>query len=189
MKTEDLKAIGLSEEQIQEVHKLHGLDITAMKHEKSVLEADLENLNRQLTTANEKIESFGDIDVDEIKREVEEYKLKLEEVDAAHKKEMEGLKQNHSIDLALTNANARNVKAVKALLDMEKLQGSKDFSADLSRMIDGLKESDGYLFDTKEMGTKRGAVQPGNSIPKGDGEPMTYSQMMAYLDQHPGAKV
>ncbi|MDO4595341.1 MAG: phage scaffolding protein [Tissierellia bacterium] len=74
MNTEELKSIGLNEEQIAEVFKLRGKEIQQAKNDYDLLKTENESLKESLNTANEKIEMFKDVDVESIKSEVDKYK-------------------------------------------------------------------------------------------------------------------
>lgn len=62
--------------------------------------------------------------------------------------------------MAILQAKGRNPKAIKALLDMEKIKLKDDGTLEGLDM-EGLKESDGYLFDVEETKTV------GTGAPKG----------------------
>ncbi|MEY6548799.1 phage scaffolding protein, partial [Listeria monocytogenes] len=51
-----------------------------------------------------------------------------------------------ALDLALANAKARNPKAVKALLDNDKLELTDEGLKGLDEQLGALQESDAYLF-------------------------------------------
>jgi seryl-tRNA synthetase len=84
MKTEELKALGLTEEQVNGVMAIHGKDTTAHNTALSTAEqardtykSQAENLQTQLDTANATIESFGDVkpeDVANLREQVNTYK-------------------------------------------------------------------------------------------------------------------
>ena len=67
---------------------------------------------------------------------------------------------------AITAAKGRNVKAIQALLDVDKLKASKDQTADIKAALEKLKADSGYLFDTGETpppyaaGTGTGGGRP-----------------------------
>lgn len=80
MKTEELTALGLNQEQIDGVFKLNGLDVEAGKKRIGELEGQVnsltterDDLNTRLTTANETLGRFEGIDPEAIKGEVEKY--------------------------------------------------------------------------------------------------------------------
>lgn len=166
MKKEELLELGLTEEQVAGVFKLNGQDINAIK-------AERDNLKSELEVANNKISDLEKIDVDEIKAEVEKYK-----------NEISDLKINHSIENSLLKSKVKNPKAAKALLDLEALKGSKNFDSDLEAQINNLKKSDDYLFEVEGS-----SVGGAGSVNEPNTKDMTYSQMMDYLEQNPGAKI
>ena len=51
---------------------------------------------------------------------------------------------------AITAARGRNDKAIRALLDVDKLKASKDQTADIKAALEGLKKDSGYLFEANE---------------------------------------
>lgn len=169
MTKEELKALGLTDEQIAEVFKINGKDIEKAKGDLKTKETELETLQGQLKTANKQIEDFKEMDVEGIKKAADEYKTKFEEAQANAQKEIEALKFEHSLESALTKAGAKNVKAAKALLDIEILRSSKNIDSDLETAISTLKETDNYLFGEIEP-TGTGGSLGGGEKPKGDGD-------------------
>lgn len=162
MTKEELLALGLTEEQIAEVFKINGKDVEKAKGDLTTKETELASVKEQLKTANTEIESYKSMDIEAIKKAADEYKTKFEEAQANAQKEIESLKFEHSLESALTKAGAKNVKAAKALLDIESLRGSKNIDSDLETAITTLKESEEYLFgETEPIGT-------GGSIGGGD---------------------
>lgn len=72
MKTEELIALGLTQEQADKVFAMNGKDITAEKTKF----ADYEDIKGQLKAANDTIDGFGDVEA--IKAEVIKYKADAE---------------------------------------------------------------------------------------------------------------
>ncbi|MDY3007087.1 phage scaffolding protein [Anaerococcus porci] len=180
MKTEELKEIGLSDEQIAEVFKLRGKEVedyNKLKNEFETLKTENENFKNQVASANEQIEAFEDMDIDSIKASAEEYKNKYEEAQAKAKEDIERIKLNNTIELGLVNAGTRNIKASKALLDIDSLKASKNLNDDLKAQIESLKESDGYLFKSED-GNKEKAVGKSSSLGGKSVEDMTYEEML-----------
>ena len=54
------------------------------------------------------------------------------------------------LDGAINGSKAKNGKAVKALLDLDKLKASKNQTEDIKSALEELKKSDGYLFGSEE---------------------------------------
>jgi len=66
MKTEELKAKGLTEEQISFVMSENGKDIKAEQDKYAVLEAEKNNYKTQLETAQASLKEFEGVDVKEL---------------------------------------------------------------------------------------------------------------------------
>ena len=180
MKTEELKDLGLTDEQISGVFKLNGMDIQSYKDikvQKETLEKNYESLKDQLDTANKTIEDFKGVDLEGLNSQIDDYKKKYEESELKRKKEIENLKLDNFIDKGLFKAGSRNNKAIKSLLDMDALRESKNVSDDLTAQIKGLKETDPYLFkDSESQDTQ--AMGKANATPKKKLEDMTYLEML-----------
>lgn len=181
MNTEQLKELGLTEEQIQNVFKLRGQEIEQANATQQALEAqqaENANLKNQIKEANKQISDFKELDIDSIKQKASEYETKYQESESKRKQELEDLNLQHSIDLGLIKAGAKNAKATKALLDYDALRASKNLENDINSQIESLKESDSYLFEGKEQESKQ-PISKGNTI--SDNKPleeMTYAEML-----------
>ena len=69
--------------------------------------------------------------------------------------------------MAILQAKGKNPKAIKALLDMDKINLKDDGTLE-GLDLEGLKKSDGYLFDTETVIIKgTGAPKGGNGITGG----------------------
>lgn len=181
MNTEQLKELGLTEEQIQNVFKLRGQEIEQANATQQALEAqqkENESLKKQIQTANKEIADFKEMDIDSIKKRAEEYQSKFEQSENERKKELDNVNLNYAIELGLVKAGARNTKATKALLDFDTLRDSRNLESDINTQIEKLKESDSYLFESKEQESKQ-PISKGNTI--SDNKPleeMTYAEML-----------
>ena len=66
-----------------------------------------------------------------------------------HQKELESIKFQGVLDSAITAAKGRNAKAITGLLDVAALRESEDLQKAINEALEGLKKTDGYLFDTE----------------------------------------
>lgn len=83
MKTEELTALGLTEDQVKKIFVMNGKDIEAAKRAtKETLEADFkikeDDLQTRLGKANTMLKSFEGVDLEEIQRQLQGYKTQLE---------------------------------------------------------------------------------------------------------------
>ena len=128
--------------------------------------ADYESIKAQLATATEGLKAFEGVDVKDLQGQVAKLTKDLSEQAEAHKQQLAGLAFDGVLKDAITAAKGRNVKAIRALLDVDKLKASKDQTADIKAALEGLKKDSGYLFDTGETpppyaaGTGTGGGRP-----------------------------
>ena len=54
---------------------------------------------------------------------------------------------DHALEAAITGANGRNAKAIRALLDVDTLKSSKNQEADIKAALEAVQKDNGYLFD------------------------------------------
>lgn len=143
MKTEDLQAKGLTEEQITFVMAENGKDV---KREKD--RAD--GYKSQLDTAKESLKSFEGVDVAKLKSEITRLNNDLANKDAEHAKTLADRDFNDMISKYAAEYKAHDAKAVLPFLDVEKLKASKNQEADVKAAFEAVKKDNAYLFaDTK----------------------------------------
>ena len=194
MNKEDLLKLGLTEEQAEKVlsvntEQLKGfipkVRFDEVNNAKKQAEKDLSDRDKQLETLKN---STGDVETlkNTIKQLQDENKASKEQYEANISK----IKLENAIDNALGNAKAKNSKAVRALLDMEKIKFENDNLSGLDEQLKALKEAEDskFLFEEIKEPTKPSfsGVEPGASTGEtnpGSGAPETYSQMMARLGQ------
>ncbi len=194
MNKEDLLKLGLTEEQAEKVlsantEQLKGFIPKArfdeVNNAKKQAEKDLSERDKQLETLKN---STGDVETlkNTIKQLQDENKASKEQYEANISK----IKLDNAIDNALGNAKAKNSKAVRALLNMEKIKFENDNLSGLNEQIEALKEAEDskFLFEEIKEPAKPSfsGVEPGASTGEtnpGSGAPETYSQMMARLGQ------
>lgn len=172
MNREFLKELGFEKDVIDKVMVEHGKAVQEVKTNLATVEQELAGVNEQLTQR--------DADIAEIKKGAgnnAELTQQLADLEAKYKGENETLmssltqtKLDHAVELALMGAEAKNPKAVKALLDMELVKTTDKGLNGLEEQLASLKESDSYLFkevvDPNESAQtteqKKKFVVPGN---------------------------
>lgn len=171
MTKEELKALGLTEEQVTKVVEDYGKNYVAknqfnqkneevkqLKTEKEKITSDLDALKEQHKSDSELVEQLNALKEEQTNREKQ------------HKKELDALKLSGAVELALTNAKAKNTQIAKSALQLDKLIIADDGSiVGLDEQIKALKTSDPYLFG--ESGIK--SPKPGD---RGDGDTKTVTK-------------
>lgn len=148
MQREFLKGLGLDDEAIEKVMAEHGKDVTAAKQQMSDVEAERDGLKTQLQERDKDIEDLkkNSGTSEELKQQITELQQKNKELETTYQSELAETKKNSAIELALAGAKAKNPKAVKALLDIDKLELTDEGIKGLDEQLQTLQESDSYLF-------------------------------------------
>ena len=130
-------------------HKLYttneenaGTRLSKAKEKNKQYEEDLKNANTLIEQLKQ-----NNVSAEDMKAKLTDYEKQIEDLNNQRQAD----KLNNYIDLSLTSANVRNLKAVKALLNMEGIKADdKGEFTGLTEQLDALKESDGYLFNASE---------------------------------------
>lgn len=122
---------------------------TTAEHEKKVtrLTDDLAAEKKRADTAVETLKGFEGKDFDAITRERDDWKKKHDDLEASHKRERDERDFSSAMEAAIIEAKGKNAKAIMALLDMDKLRGSKNQQSDIKAALDALRSESGYLFE------------------------------------------
>lgn len=171
MKREDLKKLELADDVIDKIMVLHGADEQAHQTKVGTLETENAGFKKQITEANTAIEGFKKLDVDGIKKAADEWKAKAEAAQAEAEKQIAGLKFDHALDAALAAAKVKNIKAARALLNLEGLKlgddgaiVGTDETKGLAKQLEAIKASDDYLFEGEGRAPQIVAGGNGKSI-------------------------
>jgi len=184
MKTEQLKELGLTEDQIKAVFAENGKDIAAEKAKYDTLKTDYESVKTQLTTANTTIDGFKDYD--EIKGKVTQYQAELSASEAKSAQILSDIDFQKKIDAAALKHKPHDASDVLTAAEIASLKASKNQDVDIEAAFVAKKASKPYLFPNDEP--FRNPVLPtGNPAPKG--KKMTIAEAMAYKNLHPEVDV
>jgi len=193
MKKEDLFALGLTEEQAKKT--LDALKDYVPKTQLTEVEQERDNLKATVSERDKQLETLKKSSGDNaaLQQQIADLQKANAEQRTAHEAEIAKLKLDNAVEAALLTAGAKNIKAVWALMDVDKLKLEKDGAVTgLSEQVKALQKSDSYLFAEKQQPPQFKGFQPGAS---GDGTPsvdttnMTYSEMVSYLAANPDAKI
>lgn len=96
----------------------------------------------------------------------QDYETKVKEINENAEKLVAKAKLDNAIDMYLIKKNARNVKSVKANLDLDKVSLDGDNLLGLEEQVEKLVETDAYLFSI-ESKKNNGAGTQGNQQGRG----------------------
>lgn len=168
MTKEELKNLGLTDEQIEKVIEDYGKNYVTksqfnekneeakqLKSEVTTLKSDFE----KLTATNEKNE--------ELVKQIESMQKESNKREKEYEKTLHTQRVNSALDLALVTAKAKNTKAVKALLDLDKAELNEDGTIKgLDEQLKAVAESDPYLFESQAANVK--GLKPGETQKEGN---------------------
>lgn len=102
---------------------------------------------KELSVANDTIEQlkgavnkFDGVDIDGLNKQISELQTKYD-------KDLSETKLQSRLEVALATSKAKNIKAVKSLLDMNSIALKDDELNGFEEQITKLKETDSYLFE------------------------------------------
>ena len=165
MKTEELKALGLTEEQIAGVFKLNGKSESKGKEEIEKITAERDSLADKLKTATDALKTFEGVDVKELEGKIATLQADLKAKDDDYNAKIAYLSFKALLDSLLAASGSRNTKATKALLDLESLKGSKNQKEDITAAIAAVKADNDYLFASNEP-IKNAVTETNNTTTK-----------------------
>lgn len=174
MKKEDFLKLGLTEEQATKAAEASAEELKAFipKARFDEVNESKKQLEKDVAARDTQLEALKKVDAEGLKAEIE----KLQGENKAAKEKFEGdLKQlqvNNAVEKALIGAKAKNIKAVKALLDLNgaELDGEtvKGLADQLKKLQEG--EDSKFLFDLQGNQQFKG-IKPsesGDKPPRGN---------------------
>lgn len=208
MTRKQLEDLGLTKEQADSVMKINGDDIENAKGTASTeiknLQTEVEGLKTQVGDRDKQLETLKASAGDnaDLKKQIEDLQTENATAKANHESELNQLKIDFAVEKALTGAKAKNIKAVKALLELDDAKLDKDGNVKgLAEQIEKLTSGDDtkFLFEaqkqTKQQQNFKG-FQPGASGEQkpGEGEKvdfskMSYDELTAYMEANPDAQI
>ena len=180
MKREDLRAIeGLTEEQINEIMRLHGQDA-------ATYQATVQGLQAQLATAQQGLAAFEGVDVNDLRSQITNLTNQLNTQAAEYA-------FNNVLRSAAREAGALDEADVIQLLpDRATLRESKNQAEDVKQAFADLKSRKPYLFQQGSPAPQDGGSDPQPGSQGGSAQPtlqeflqMTGAERMALRTRNP----
>lgn len=170
MTKEELKALGLTDDQVSKILDDQGKNfvtktqINTKNEELKHAKAESGEITKQLEALKKANEGNKDLAA-----EIEKMKADAETRKKEYAASINQMKVDNAVAMALTAAKAKNSKAARALLDLSNAKLGEDGKVvGLDEQIKKLQESDAYLFDAAPAPS---GVKPGESKDKeGPGE-------------------
>lgn len=197
MKKDELVKLGLDEETAEKVanasaEELKGFVPKSRFDEVNNAKKTAEDTVKERDQQIESLKSAGN--VDDLKQQITTLQNENKAKDEAHAAELLKVRIDSDVEAALTEAKAKNHKAVKALLDLEKAELGDDGKVKgLREQIAALTKAEDskFMFNAVTAPKMKGAKTGEDGIEDGDKgvdtSKMSYDELCAYLAENPEA--
>lgn len=122
----------------------------AVENAKKTLTAEKEHLENQLKTTQEALKKFDGVDADGMRNQISDLTKQLEDKDKEHAAKIADMEFDGVLTDAIRDSGAKNTKAVRALLEIDKLKDSKNQAEDIKSALEAVKSENDYLFKSNE---------------------------------------
>ena len=159
MTKEELKALGLTDEQIEKVSEDYGKNYVT-KVQFNQKNEELKQAKESLTTMQSDIETLKKANADnaELSKQIDELNAAQLKREAEYTAQIQKMELDGIVERTLLSSKVKNAKAVRALLDLEDAKVKDGAIKGLDDQLTKLKESDPYLFESESKPT---GVTPG----------------------------
>lgn len=159
MKREELKKLGLTDEQVEAVMASHGQTVQGLNNQISTLQQSEKDLKEQVDKRDADLKKIqkDNSDNDALKQQIKNLQKENSEQETKYQEKLVGIQRDAALNTLLAESKVKNPKAVAALLDSEKIVFKDGELSGAKEQIEALQKSDGYLFD---LGTKQGGYDP-----------------------------
>lgn len=165
-----LEGMGIEKENINKIlDKYHeGIKEYKESAEKvKTLEAETSSLKEQISQRDKDLKELKKVDAQELQTKIAELEEKNKTLQEESESKLLETRKNLMLENSLMKANVKNSKAIRGMLDFEKITIDGDELTGLDDQIKALKESDSYLFNIEEP-TKTIDLGSGHSTEKVD---------------------
>ena len=171
MKRKFLEELGLEKEVIDKIMAENGADIEAEKAKTLEATTKLEDINKQLETANNTIKDLkkNNADNEELQNKVKTYEDDIKSQKADYESKIRNLTLDGAIEKALSGAKAKHVDLLSTKIDREKLIIGEDGKVSgLDEQLTGLKETYKDLFEEEKAQDQPPTFSKGTDGGKGE---------------------
>ena len=157
MKTEDLQALGLNEDQIKKVFELNGKDVNAEKKNTEKVEKERDNWKARAEAAEETLKGFDGVDVEKMNKEIAAWKEKAENAEKEYKQQLYDRDFTDALTAAFAEIKFTSEAAKKAVMSEVreadlKLKDGKILG--LNDLLEQIKARDAAAFEQEKPGAK-----------------------------------
>jgi len=148
----------------------------------------LTNAEDKVKTLTDNLDKFKNVDVDKLNQTVSDLQEQIKKKDDDYASQIADRDFSEIVKDSIAKANGKNAKAIKALLDIDTLKGSKNQVKDIEDAIKALSEAE----DSKMLFGEPDPTVVSKTTPIGQvtkpGETLSGVEK-AFLDRNPGLKI
>lgn len=187
MKTEDLKAQGLTDEQVNFVMAENGKDLKKLQKENENLTHDRDTWKEKAETAEATLKGFEGVDLDTMNKELSEWKQKAEDAEKNAQAQIYERDFNDALKTELESVKFSSEAAKRAIMAEIKESGLKLKDGKilgLNDLISQMKEKDASAFiDEEQQKAQQNAARFTQPFQRQNtGGSMTKDQIMGIKD-------
>lgn len=139
----ELNGVKLTKDLVDQIMAENGKDIAAEQAKFTAKEAELTTANQTIKSLQDAAKKFEGTDPEKLKQDLADLQKKYDT-------DMADTKRNNALDMALMQANVHDVKAARALLNLEEIKLDGEKLLGLDSQLEGLKKDKGWLFAAAE---------------------------------------
>lgn len=186
MKTEDLKNLGLTEEQISFVMAENGKDVNKAKKDFDTVSADRDNWKNQAETAQNTLTKFDGIDPEKIDSEIADWKKKAKDAEEMYTAKIREREFEDALKTELDNVKFSSEAAKRSVMTDIKAAGLKLIDGKilgLKDLLEQMKEKDASAFvDESEETAKNNMAKFTSQVNKNQQVTLTKNDILSIKD-------
>lgn len=148
MKREQLRDLGLTDEQLGSVMALHGQTVNGLNTSLATAEQERDQFKEQLNTNQTELDGLKELAKgnEEVTAQLTELQGKFDQVSTDSAVKLAAQKKDFAIQLALKEANSVDEAIVLGLLDKDTIKVTDDGLQGFKEQLETLKEGKPFLF-------------------------------------------
>ena len=147
----ELNGTKLTKELIDQIMAEHGKAVTREQAKVTAKETELATAQQTIKDLQDAAKKFEGTDPEQLKKDLEELQKKYDADIASGK-------LNSALDMALLQAKARDIKAARALLNLDEIKLDGDKLLGFDGQMEALKKDKGWLFESDSLRSLGAAV-------------------------------
>lgn len=143
---------------------------------------EVKDLQKQIDDRDEELEELKKVDPDELQQTISSLQEKYDTQKEEYEEKLQQQAKDFAIDSYLRDQNAKNLKAVKALIDVEAITYKDGKLIGIDEQVNPLKENEAYLFGASDTGGNDPQIVVGGNPKGGANGPLTKAEIMRESD-------